>query len=79
MFAPQNEYIYILELPVVTRTMMTDLRRASAFVCYQITVMIGIVALPFALLAQRFGLTLPIGRVVDTAAQTYEETADQDE
>ncbi|ERG94856.1 hypothetical protein [Haloquadratum walsbyi] len=59
--------------------MMTDMRRASAFVFYQITVLIGIVALPFALLAQRFGLTLPIGHAVDTAAQTYEQTTDQDD
>jgi hypothetical protein len=55
------------------------MRRASAFVFYQITVLIGIVALPFALLAQRFGLTLPIGHAVDTAAQTYEQTTDQDD
>ena len=59
--------------------MMTDLRRATAFVCYKIAVLIGIVALPFALLTRQFGLTLPIGRVVDTAAQTYEQTTDQDE
>ena len=53
------------------KTMLDDLRRGAAFVLYQLTLAVGILAMPVALGARRLGLTLPIGRLVEAAKRTY--------
>ena len=56
---------------VVVKTMLDDLRRGAALVLYQITLAVGILAMPVALGARRLGLTLPIRRLVESADQVY--------
>ncbi|MBB6645498.1 hypothetical protein [Halobellus ruber] len=51
--------------------MLDDLRRGATFLLYQIALAVGIVAMPVALGARRLGLTLPIGRLVETAERAY--------
>ena len=52
--------------------MITTLHRASLFALYQLTVLTGIALLPLALAARRFGVSIPIGRVVGTVGAAYE-------
>jgi len=51
--------------------MLDDLRRGAAFLLYQIALAVGILAMPVALGARRLGLTLPIGRLVESAERVY--------
>jgi hypothetical protein len=52
--------------------MITTLRRATLFALYQLTVLTGIALLPLALVVRRFGVKLPIGRMVDAVGTAYE-------
>ena len=52
--------------------MMTDLHRGAAFLLYQTTLLFGILAMPFALLARQLGLTLPVRPLIESAERTYE-------
>ncbi|RLM57490.1 hypothetical protein DVK02_06915 [Halobellus sp. Atlit-31R] len=52
--------------------MMTDLHRGAAFLLYQATLLVGILAMPIALLARRLGLTLPVRPLIESAERTYE-------
>jgi hypothetical protein len=45
--------------------MATHLYRASVFALYQFSIVLGIVFLPVALVANRAGISLPIGRLVE--------------
>jgi hypothetical protein len=48
--------------------------RTSLLVLYQLTVVVGILAMPLALAARRVGLRLPLGRVVEGVGEAYAET-----
>jgi hypothetical protein len=48
--------------------------RTSLLVLYQLTVFLGILAMPLALAARRVGLRLPFRRVVESVADAYETT-----
>ncbi|WP_203229117.1 hypothetical protein [Halobellus captivus] len=52
--------------------MTTDLHRSAAFLLYQTTLLFGILAMPFALVARQLGLTLPIRSLIESAERTYE-------
>lgn len=65
-----NTFIYPWCWELAT-TMLDDLRRGATFLLYQIALAVGIVAMPVALGARRLGLTLPIGRLVETAERAY--------
>jgi hypothetical protein len=55
---------------------MTDpLTRATLFVVYQLTILVGIVLLPVSVLFRRLGLTVPAGRLVETLGDTYESVS----
>ncbi|PSQ19078.1 hypothetical protein BRD00_02185 [Halobacteriales archaeon QS_8_69_26] len=54
--------------------MIERLRHATLFVLYQLTVLVGIVAMPVALALGRFGLTPPVHRAVDSLGEALEET-----
>ena len=45
--------------------MLSTASRATAFVLYQLTVLLGIVLLPVALAARRLGLRLPVASLID--------------
>ncbi|MFB6299833.1 MAG: hypothetical protein ABEH65_06180 [Halobacteriales archaeon] len=47
--------------------------RAVLFVLYQLSVIIGIVMMPIALLARQSGVVLPIHRIVGRLEAAYEQ------
>jgi hypothetical protein len=46
--------------------------RTSLLVLYQLTVVVGILAMPLALAARRVGLTVPVRPVVQGVGDAYE-------
>jgi len=52
--------------------MLEPLYRAGAFAAYQITLAVGIVLMPLALLARRLGVTIPLGELVAATGQAYD-------
>lgn len=59
--------------------MATAVYRAGVLALYQLSILLGIALLPFALVARRVGVSLPIGRVIerlDAAYTTAGETAE---
>jgi len=57
---------------------MTRLHRTTLLALYQLTLLAGIVLMPFALLTSRFGVRLPVDRPVRRLKAAYEraETAE---
>lgn len=51
--------------------MIATLQRALVFVLYQLTVIFGIAMLPVALAANRAGITLPVGRLIDRTNSVF--------
>jgi hypothetical protein len=51
--------------------------RATVFVLYQLSIVVGIVFLPIALVANRVGITLPIGEFLDRLDTAYERAAER--
>ncbi|WP_435073008.1 hypothetical protein [Halorubrum sp. HHNYT27] len=55
--------------------MFDRIRSAALFGIHQATVAIGISLFPVAIFARkRLGVTVPIGRLVETTAEVYEHT-----
>lgn len=52
--------------------MIERIRNTVLFVLYQCTVVLGIIAMPIALLLQRLGLTLPFHHLVRNMRHVYE-------
>jgi hypothetical protein len=52
------------------------LHRALLFAAYQTALLLGIVTFPLALLTERAGVSLPVGRLVDRLGEAYERAAD---
>jgi len=57
------------------RSTMERAYRATLLVLYQLTLLVGIVAMPLALVADRLGLGLPVHRAVERLGEKYEQTA----
>lgn len=55
--------------------MTASLYRACVFALYPISIVLGIALLPVALVANRAGVPLPIGRLIDRLDSAYERTA----
>ena len=53
--------------------MASRLYQALVLATYQISIALGIMLLPVALLAQRAGIPLPIGRLVERLGKAYNE------
>lgn len=53
--------------------MIHSLQRHSLFALYQLTVALGILLMPAALLARRAGVRLPYSRIIETVAEAYEQ------
>lgn len=49
--------------------------RAGVFTVYQLTLVVGIVLMPVALLAGRFGVPVPVGDLVSAVGRAYENAA----
>jgi hypothetical protein len=54
--------------------MTKSLYRAAVLALYQISILLGIALLPVALVANRAGIPLPIGRLVGQLDSAYERT-----
>ena len=54
--------------------MIDPIERAALFALYQLSVLLGIVLLPVALIARRAGVMLPIHRVIDRLGEAYEQS-----
>lgn len=54
--------------------MLATARRLVALVVYQLTVTLGLLLLPVAVLARQLGVTLPIGRLVAAANDVFGPT-----
>lgn len=53
--------------------MIDPLQRITLFALYQLALIIGIVLMPLALVAQRGGLQLPIHRIVERIGEKYQK------
>ena len=51
--------------------MIDPLQRATLFALYQLSIILGIVLLPIAVLARYGGVTIPIHRIVDRLGRAY--------
>ncbi len=56
--------------------MKARLRRTILFAAYQTALLLGIVTFPLALLTERAGLSLPIGRLVDRLGEAHERATE---
>ena len=54
--------------------MFHAMHRTATFALYQLTLALGILLMPVALLARRVGVRLPVDRIVDAAGAAYERT-----
>jgi hypothetical protein len=57
--------------------MATRLYRASVFALYQFSIVLGIALLPVALVANRAGISLPIGRLVERFETAYRRASER--
>ena len=55
--------------------MIEALERAALFALYQLSIALGIVLMPVALLASRGGIRLPIHRLVERVGDAYENAS----
>ena len=53
--------------------MIESLQRATVFVLYQVSIALGILLLPVALVARRGGVTLPVHQVVERLDRAYDD------
>jgi hypothetical protein len=56
--------------------MIETARNAGLLALYQLTVALGILLMPIALLARRAGVPLPMGRLVEAVGTAYEDAAE---
>lgn len=54
--------------------MIESATRLTVFALYQLTVVFGIFLLPVALAANRLGVRLPVGNLVDRMESAYDRT-----
>ena len=55
--------------------MISRVYRATLFALYQLSILIGIVALPLALATRQVGLSLPVHRLLGRVEGAYENAA----
>jgi len=54
--------------------MIESVTRLTVFALYQLTVVVGILLLPVALVARRLGINLPVGDLIDRLDSAYDRT-----
>ena len=57
--------------------MISRVYRATLFALYQLSILIGIVALPLALATRQVGFSLPVHRLLGRVEGAYENAAQQ--
>lgn len=53
--------------------MIERLHRATLFALFQLSIVLGILAMPLALAARRAGLQLPVHRLVEELGNAYDD------
>ncbi|WP_435318419.1 hypothetical protein [Haloarchaeobius sp. TZWSO28] len=53
--------------------MINRATQAALFALYQLSIAVGILLMPLALAMRRFGVSLPVHRVVETFGGAYEQ------
>jgi hypothetical protein len=61
------------------QTMTSRIRATALFAAYQLTVAVGILLLPLAILARQAGLRLPLDRVLARLDRAHAEAAEHAE
>ncbi|WP_435077404.1 hypothetical protein [Halococcus sp. AFM35] len=56
--------------------MKARLYRTLLFAAYQAVLLLGIVTFPLALVAERAGLSLPVGRLVERLGEAHERASE---
>jgi hypothetical protein len=56
--------------------MKARLYRGLLFAAYQTALLLGIITFPLALLTERAGVSLPVGRLVDRLGEAYERASE---
>ncbi len=56
--------------------MKARLYRTLLFAAYQTVLLVGIVTFPLALVAERVGLSLPVGRLVERLGEAHERASE---
>ncbi len=69
-------FIYLASPTISCSTMEFRLYRAAVFALYQFSLVLGIALMPFALVARRAGVPLPVHRVVARLGSAYDHAAD---
>jgi hypothetical protein len=57
--------------------MEARLRRTGLFALYQMSIVLGIVLLPVALLARQVGVEVPVGTVIERLGTAYETSTEE--
>lgn len=57
--------------------MYKPVQRYALFALYQLTVVLGILLLPLAMAMRRAGVPLPVGRLLTTVGEAYENAAER--
>lgn len=65
--------MYALRLST-EHAMTTRAHRAAMFTLYQLTILLGILLMPIALLTRQAGVSFPIHRVIGRMEAAYERT-----
>ncbi|MFB6131380.1 MAG: hypothetical protein ABEJ28_11235 [Salinigranum sp.] len=53
------------------------MQRTGLLVLYELTVALGILLMPIALLARHAGVRLPVGRIVEAVGTAYRKTEEK--
>jgi hypothetical protein len=61
------------------QTMTSRIRATALFAAYQLTVVVGILLLPVAVLARQAGLRLPLDRVLTRLSEAHTEASEHAE
>ncbi len=56
--------------------MKSRVHHATMFALYQLTIAVGIFAMPLAIMARQAGLSLPVHRLLATAEEAYENATE---
>lgn len=73
---PRWESLYTNDGRDRSKQMIETARNAGLLALYQLTVALGILLMPIALLARRAGVPLPMGRLVEAVGTAYEDAAE---
>lgn len=60
--------------PIESRSTMERVYRATLLVLYQLTLIVGILMMPLAMVTERLGIRIPVHRAVRRLGNAYEQT-----